>query len=92
MERDVGLFNVDAKGACGYLAYALGKLQDLEELHIPVAQRDPWGKEDLLPGQVLNPSSSWRVFESYVRDAISAMASQLLRTAPHGREVEVAQE
>ena len=47
-----------------------------------MVERDLWGKEDLVPGHGLAPSSTWRIYEAFVRDAISAMASQVLRTAP----------
>lgn len=92
MEHNVSLWNVEGKGACGYLAFAFGKLQGHPLIQIPVVERDYWGKADVVPaaGQMLAPSSTWRIFEAFVRDAISAMASVVLRNAPHGLDVEPA--
>ena len=84
MDIPVCLWNVEARGACGILSYAFGKLQHHPLIEIPVVERDVGGKADLAAGIVLTPSAPWRIYEAFVRDAVSAMASQALRTAPHG--------
>ena len=56
MEQEVSLWDVEGKGACGYLAFAFGKLQGHPLIQIPVVERDYWGKADIIPGQVLTPT------------------------------------